>query len=69
MILLAASFLPYYAVMVDLLFFSPQGSVINFLAWALAAGELMGMLGLFLLGGQFWERLKHLFDWPGPQPA
>ncbi len=66
-ILLVASFLPYYAVLLDLLFFSPQGTEITFLAWSLVASEVMGMISLFLLGAPFWERLKHLFDWSGAQ--
>ena len=65
--LLIASTLPYYAVMVYLLFFSHREAVINFLAWALVAGEAAFMAGLFILGGQFWDRLKHLFQWPGEE--
>ena len=65
--LLVLSILPYYAVLVDLLFFSHKEAEITFLAWAMVAGEAAFIAGLFLLGGQFWERLKHLFDWPGNQ--
>lgn len=66
---IAASFLTYYAVLIDLLFFSPAESEVTFLAWSLVGGEAMSMAGLFLLGGQFWERLRHIFDWPGPETA
>jgi len=65
--LLAASTLPYYAVMIYLLFFSHREAEINFLAWTLVAGEAAFIAGLFILGGQFWERLKHLFQWPGEE--
>ncbi len=65
--LFAASFLPYYAVLIDLLFFSQKEAEITFLAWAMVAGEIAFMVSLFLLGGLFWERLKHMFDWPGDQ--
>ena len=61
--LFALSFLPYYAVLVYLLFFAPEAATIHFLAWTMVGGEVVGILSLFLLGGQFWERLKHLFEW------
>ena len=67
--LLAASTLPYYAVMIYLLFFSHREAEINFLAWTLVAGEAAFIAGLFILGGQFWERLKHLFQWLGEEMA
>ena len=67
--LLAVSTLPYYAVMIYLLFFSHKEAEINFLAWTLVAGETAFIAGLFILGGQFWERLKHLFQWPGEEMA
>ena len=66
-ILLIASTLPYYAVLVYLLFFSHREAVIHFLAWALVTGEAAFIAGLFILGGQFWDRLKHLFQWPGEE--
>jgi hypothetical protein len=65
--LFAASFLPYYVVLIDLLFFSQKEAEITFLAWAMVAGEIAFMVSLFLLGGVFWERLKHMFDWSGDQ--
>lgn len=67
--LLAVSFLPYYAVLVYLLFFVPDNATIHFLAWSMVAGEVLGMISLFVLGGQFWERLKRLFQWQDEQGA
>jgi len=64
---LVLSTLPYYAALVYLLFFSHKETTITFLAWAMVAGETAFIAGLFLLGGEFWERLKHLLDWPGNQ--
>jgi len=64
---LVVSTLPYYAALVYLLFFSHKETAITFFAWAMVAGEAAFIAGLFLLGGEFWERLKHLFDWPGNQ--
>jgi hypothetical protein len=63
--LLIVSTLPYYAVLVYLLFFSHREAEISFLAWTMVAGEAACIAGLFILGGQFWDRLKHLFLWPG----
>ncbi len=63
--LVAASFLPYYVVLIYLLFFSHKESELKFLAWSLVAGEGAFMAGLFILGGDFWDRLKDLFAWPG----
>ncbi len=68
-VLLALSFAPYYAVLVDLLFFAPMGGEITFLAWSLVGGEIVGMAALFLLGAPFWEGLKKLFYWSGDQEA
>ncbi|MBU0733421.1 MAG: transporter suffix domain-containing protein [Proteobacteria bacterium] len=65
--LLVVSTLPYYAMLIYLLFFSHKETAITFLVWAMVAGEAAFIAGLFLLGGQFWDRLKHLFDWPGNQ--
>lgn len=66
-VLLALSFLPYYVVLVDLLFFAPAGGMITFLAWSLVGGEVAGIVALFLLGAPFWERLKLLFYWDAEQ--
>ncbi len=65
--LLASSFLPHYVMLIYLLFFSHKESEINFLAWTLVAGEAAFMAGLFILGGDFWERLRQLFVWPGQE--
>ena len=65
--LLAASFLPYYVMLIYLLFFSHKESEINFPAWTLVAGEAAFMASLFVLGGDFWERLKQIFIWPGQE--
>ncbi|MCF8034866.1 MAG: hypothetical protein K9K66_16490 [Desulfarculaceae bacterium] len=66
-VILALSFLPYYAVLVDLIFIAPVGGEITFLAWSLVAGEVLGFVALFLLGAPFWERLKLLFAWSPEQ--
>jgi hypothetical protein len=65
--LLTASFLPHYVMLIYLVFFSHSESEINFLAWTLVAGEMAFMAGLFILGGDFWDRLRELFVWPGQE--
>jgi hypothetical protein len=59
------SFIPYYATLLYLLFFIHEEAVIKILTWSIVAGEGLGYLSLFILGGHFWERLKDLFRWPG----
>ena len=66
-LLLSLSFVPYYVVLVDLVFFAPGQGQLHFLAWILVAGEAAGMAALFILGAPFWERLKRLFYWDGGQ--
>jgi len=65
--LLTTSFLPHYVMLIYLVFFSHSESEINFLAWTLVAGEIAFMAGLFILGGDFWDRLRELFVWPGQE--
>ncbi|MCP4575239.1 MAG: transporter suffix domain-containing protein [Deltaproteobacteria bacterium] len=65
--LLTSSFLPHYVMLIYLLFFSHKESEINFLAWIMVAGEAAFMASLFILGGDFWDRLTQLFIWPGQE--
>jgi len=53
--------------LIYLLFFSHHESDINFLSWTLAGGETVFMAALFILGEEFWDRVKHLFQWPGKE--
>ena len=62
-LLLALSFLPYYFALIYLVFFVPENATLHVLAWSLVAGEALGIGSLFVLGGQFWDRLKRLFQW------
>lgn len=68
-VLFAASFIPYYCMLIYLIFFNHQALVISILVWAMVGGELACMLSFYLLGGQFWEKLKKLFQWSGDQLA
>jgi hypothetical protein len=67
--MLLASLAPYYAAMGILLFSRPQESDARTLLYLLLSGEALFLASLFVLGGEFWERLKRLFQWPGADPA
>ncbi len=68
-ILFFASFFPYPFVVAALIFLHPTGRDLNYLVAALLAGDGIFITSLFVLGGEFWERLKRLFEWPGNQQA
>ncbi|MBI9111927.1 transporter suffix domain-containing protein [Maridesulfovibrio ferrireducens] len=63
--LMIASLLPYYYVLFSEIFFLPLDHGI--LTGALILSELLFMTSMVTLGSQFWDRLKHLFDWPGAE--
>jgi hypothetical protein len=70
--LLLGSLVPYYAALGMLLLGQPGPSGLRGTLYLLLAGEGLFFLGLALLGGEFWARLKKLFEWPGqdrPQDA
>ncbi len=67
--LFLASFLPYPIVEVVLLFGHPTERDLNYVVTTLLAGDGVFIISLFVLGGEFWERLKRLFEWPGKQNA
>jgi len=63
--LLLGSLAPYYAAIGMLLFAGPGESEARTLLYLLLAGEALFVVSLFVLGGEFWARLKRLFEWPG----
>jgi hypothetical protein len=63
--LLLGSLAPYYAAIGMLLFAGPGDSEARTLLYLLLAGEALFVVSLFVLGGEFWARLKRLFEWPG----
>ena len=65
--MLLASFVPYYIVLIDLLFFSHKEAVIVLLVWLMLVGEALFMCSLFVLGNSFFDRLHHLLRWPGEE--
>ena len=64
-VLLLLSFLPYYITEGVLIFGHPEGRGIKALILILLGGDALFMISLFILGGDFWDRLKRLFEWPG----
>ncbi|HOU77962.1 MAG TPA: hypothetical protein PK175_04735 [Syntrophales bacterium] len=50
---------------VALIFFHPTGRDLHYLVTALPAGDVIFILSLFVLGGEFREKLKKLFVWSG----
>jgi hypothetical protein len=67
--LFALSFAPYYATMGVLLLAHPQEPDLQTLLCLLLAGEGLFFVSLFVLGEEFWARLKRLFEWPGQTQA
>lgn len=64
-VLLLGSLVPYYAALGTLLLGQPGPWALRGTLYLLLAGEGLFFLGLALLGGEFWARLKKLFEWPG----
>lgn len=61
------SFLPYLAAEGMLLFGHPAEPDRQTLLRLLLGGDALFIVSLFVLGGEFWARLKRLFEWPGPE--
>jgi hypothetical protein len=66
--LFVLSFVPYYATLIVLLLARPKEPHLQALLYLLLAGEGLFFLSLFVLGEEFWARLKRLFEWPGRLP-
>ncbi len=66
---LLISVAPYYITEIVLIFGQPSQMQHYALVALLIAGDLLFMTSLIVLGGEFWERLKNLFEWPGGEGA
>lgn len=65
-VLLLVSFLPYFITEFSLLTGYPRGDAGRWTLFCLlVAGDALFMTSLFVLGGDFWDRLKALFKWRG----
>lgn len=66
-ILLLISFLPYFMAEICLLSGYPKTDAGHLnLFFVMLSGDAMFIIGLFALGGEFWDRLKNLFEWQKP---
>ncbi len=64
-ILFLISFIPYPAAEVILFMADPVRLNPRILLLLLLFGDAVFIASLFVLGGEFWERLKKLFEWQG----
>jgi hypothetical protein len=67
--LFCASIIPYYLTLGALLFTRLGEPDLRSLLVLLLAGEVLFFVSLFVLGEEFWARLKHLFEWPGREAS
>jgi len=65
--MLLLSFLPYIITELALFFSHPTDADLRWLMRLLLSGEVLFFVSLFVLGDEFWARLKHLFEWPGKE--
>ena len=68
-ILLLGSGLFYYAAAACAFLDLPRGQMLTAIVAILLAGEAVFIASLFILGSDFWARLKQLFQWPGAMQA
>jgi hypothetical protein len=68
LVLFALSFVTYYVAMsIPFLGWDKSTELAGILVVAIS-GEVCFLASLFVLGGEFWERLKALYRWPGTAP-
>jgi hypothetical protein len=68
LVLFSLSFVTFYVVMLIPFLGWDKGIELTSIVTVALAGELFFLSSLFVLGGDFWERLKALYRWPGPAP-
>ena len=66
-ILFVLSIVPYYATIGVMLLGAPKEADLQTLLRLLLIGEALFFVSLFVLGEEFWARLKRLFEWPGKE--
>lgn len=63
-ILLLISFLPYFIAEICLFLGYPKTDAGHMnLFFVMLSGDAIFIISLFVLGGEFWDRLKNLFQW------
>ncbi len=63
------SFLSYYLALAVAFLDLPRDQMLNAIINILFTGEATFFVSLFVLGGEFWAKLKKLFQWSGYTPA
>lgn len=66
LVLFSLSFVTYYVVMVIPFLGWEKGTGLTAIVAVALCGELLFLASLFVLGGEFWAKLKALYQWPGP---
>jgi len=68
--LLLLSALPYFIAELVLIFGYPKTDAEHWILFlVMLSGDAMFIISLFILGGDFWERLKNLFKYQGESPV
>jgi hypothetical protein len=65
LVMLGLSCLPYFIAEFMLILGYTAPGHIRFIIGMLLASDVLFLASLIVLGGEFWERLKKLFAWPG----
>lgn len=65
LVLFFCSFLSYYLALAVAFLDLPRDQMLNAIINILITGEATFFVSLFVLGGEFWAKLKKLFQWPG----
>ncbi|MFC2149194.1 transporter suffix domain-containing protein [Candidatus Auribacterota bacterium] len=61
--LFCMSFIPYFVTEVAILIRDPQPHTLHIYLGVMLSGNALFIISLFVLGGDFWEKLKDLFVW------
>ncbi len=67
--LFLGSFLSYYLAMAVPFLGLPRDEMLSGIIVILIGGQATFFISLFVLGGEFWAKLKKLFQWPGYTPS
>jgi hypothetical protein len=65
LILFSLSFVTYYIAMAIPFFGWEKSTELGAIVAVALTGEFLFASSLFVLGGEFWERIKALYRWPG----
>jgi hypothetical protein len=65
LVLFSLSFVSYYVAMATPFLRLTKNTELATIVVVAIAGEVLFVSSLFVLGGEFWERIKALYRWPG----